>query len=356
MGRAPTRGWRSAAPTGAAGRWRWGEHRPWSRFDRSRARRVQRRGLAGPRSCTRSRHPRAAVRESQETWCTSPRRSSRSTPVPGRRTFRWRCGSCQRDVRTHLQAIYGFARLTDDLGDEGSATPDERLAALDRLDADLDRVFDPAANGAVDPVLERLAATVQRVLTAGGTPPAADRGEPDRPAHRTLRDLGRAAGVLHLLRGSGGAARPRCVRGLDAAARGALRRRLHGAAVDRAPPGRRRGPCARPGVPARRRPRALRLCRCRPRRVDGVTRAAACRRVRVRPRPGAAALRRRTGCRPLRQRPPRGRRVRRRRSGDPRRVGGGRPRRPGLHLAPVAARTVGHLAALLAPGRTRSAA
>ena len=66
-----------------------------------------------------------------------------------------------RDVRTHLLAIYGFARLTDDLGDEGSASPDERVAALDRLDADLDGVFDPGAAGLTDPVLERLAATVR---------------------------------------------------------------------------------------------------------------------------------------------------------------------------------------------------
>ena len=66
-----------------------------------------------------------------------------------------------------------------------------------------------------------------RVLAAGGTLPAADRGEPHRPARRPLRDLGRPARVLHLLRGPGRPARPRRVRGLDAAARGALRRRLH---------------------------------------------------------------------------------------------------------------------------------
>ena len=98
-----------------------------------------------------------------------------------------------RDVRTHLQAIYGFARLTDDLGDEGSATADERLAALDRLDADLDGVFDPAEAGLTDPVLERLAATVRACSL------------PEEPFRRLIeanridqrvaavRDLGRAA-------------------------------------------------------------------------------------------------------------------------------------------------------------------
>ena len=122
-----------------------------------------------------------------------------------------------RDVRTHLQAIYGFARLTDDLGDEGSASPDERVAALDRLDADLDGVFDPGAAGLTDPVLERLAATVRECSL------------PEEPFRRLIEanridqrvaavhDLGRAARVLHLLRGPGRPARPRRVRGLDAA-------------------------------------------------------------------------------------------------------------------------------------------
>jgi squalene synthase HpnC len=67
-----------------------------------------------------------------------------------------------RAVRTHLFAIYGFARFTDDLGDEGDATPAERLAALDRLDADLDRLFATGPTPAPEePVVARLAPTVR---------------------------------------------------------------------------------------------------------------------------------------------------------------------------------------------------
>ena len=41
-------------------------------------------------------------------------------------------------LRTHLLAIYGFARLVDELGDEA---PGDRLAALEWLSAELDRAF-----------------------------------------------------------------------------------------------------------------------------------------------------------------------------------------------------------------------
>jgi squalene synthase HpnC len=42
--------------------------------------------------------------------------------------------------RRHLMALYGFARLTDDIGDEVS--PEERLRLLDELEADVDRIYD----------------------------------------------------------------------------------------------------------------------------------------------------------------------------------------------------------------------
>ena len=44
--------------------------------------------------------------------------------------------------RRHLMALYGFARLTDDIGDEVS--PAERLRLLDELEADVDRIYDGA--------------------------------------------------------------------------------------------------------------------------------------------------------------------------------------------------------------------
>jgi squalene synthase HpnC len=46
-----------------------------------------------------------------------------------------------RQVRSHLLALYGFARLVDDVGDEGTG---DRVALLDELDADLERVWDGA--------------------------------------------------------------------------------------------------------------------------------------------------------------------------------------------------------------------
>lgn len=43
-----------------------------------------------------------------------------------------------RRVRSHLLAVYGFARLVDDAGDEA---PGDRLALLDAIEADLQRVW-----------------------------------------------------------------------------------------------------------------------------------------------------------------------------------------------------------------------
>ena len=45
-----------------------------------------------------------------------------------------------RRLRHPVAAIYRFARTADDLADEGDATPEERLAALARFDAQLERI------------------------------------------------------------------------------------------------------------------------------------------------------------------------------------------------------------------------
>ncbi len=45
--------------------------------------------------------------------------------------------------RRHLTAVYGFARSADDMGDEAPAA--QRLALLDELEADLGRLYGPAA-------------------------------------------------------------------------------------------------------------------------------------------------------------------------------------------------------------------
>ena len=58
-------------------------------------------------------------------------------------------------ARRHLFAIYGYARLVDQIGD---AVAGDRLAQLDSFEADLLRIF---AGGRPDqPVLRRLAPTV----------------------------------------------------------------------------------------------------------------------------------------------------------------------------------------------------
>ena len=60
-----------------------------------------------------------------------------------------------RVTRAHLMAIYGFARLTDQIGDEA---PGDRLALLDRLEEDTARVFDGMPE---QPLLRQLVPTVR---------------------------------------------------------------------------------------------------------------------------------------------------------------------------------------------------
>ena len=59
-----------------------------------------------------------------------------------------------RRTRAHLLAVYGFARLADELGD---TAPGDRLAALDWLERDLDRAYEGRAE---HPLLVRLAPTL----------------------------------------------------------------------------------------------------------------------------------------------------------------------------------------------------
>jgi squalene synthase HpnC len=60
-----------------------------------------------------------------------------------------------RRTRSHLLAVYGYARLVDELGD---SAPGDRLAALDWLEGDLDRAFDGRPE---HPLLIRLAPTLR---------------------------------------------------------------------------------------------------------------------------------------------------------------------------------------------------
>ncbi len=73
-------------------------------------------------------------------------------------------------VRRHLLAIYGFARLVDELGD---AAAGDRLALLDWLDGEVSAIY--AARAPAHPVMRRLVATVR----------AAD--IPDEPFRRLIQ-------------------------------------------------------------------------------------------------------------------------------------------------------------------------
>jgi squalene synthase HpnC len=62
-----------------------------------------------------------------------------------------------RRVRSHLLAIYGFARLADDIGDEVEG---DRLAQLDWLESELERA---AAGSATHPILVQLMPTLAQL-------------------------------------------------------------------------------------------------------------------------------------------------------------------------------------------------
>ena len=63
-----------------------------------------------------------------------------------------------RRSRAHLLALYGFARLVDELGDGGGGSPADRLAALGWLQEELERAYDGRAR---HPLLIRLQATLR---------------------------------------------------------------------------------------------------------------------------------------------------------------------------------------------------
>ena len=74
----------------------------------------------------------------------------------GRENFPVASPLLPRGTRSHLLAIYGFARLVDDLGDEA---PGDRLAGLDWLERELDLVYEGTPG---HPLMRRLVTTVHR--------------------------------------------------------------------------------------------------------------------------------------------------------------------------------------------------
>src|SRR3954452_11823322 len=76
-------------------------------------------------------------------------------PLAAQENFRVAARVLGPETGRHLMAIYGFARLVDQLGDEVEG---DRLAALDALEAELERVYggDPG-----HPIMRTLQATVR---------------------------------------------------------------------------------------------------------------------------------------------------------------------------------------------------
>ncbi len=64
-----------------------------------------------------------------------------------------------RDVRDDMRAVYAYCRVTDDIGDAGVATPDERLEALDAWEAGLHAAMSGDGD---DPVLVAAADVIRR--------------------------------------------------------------------------------------------------------------------------------------------------------------------------------------------------
>lgn len=116
-----------------------------------------------------------------------------------------------RETREHLMAVYGFARLVDDLGDEA---PGDRGALLDEVEAELDRVYQGTPR---TPLMQDLVATVR----AFDIPPepfrrliAANRQDQEVAEYATFEELARycelsANPVGHLVLSVLGAATPR---------------------------------------------------------------------------------------------------------------------------------------------------
>ncbi|MET9296547.1 squalene synthase HpnC [Streptomyces sp. NPDC003077] len=144
--------------------------------------------------------------------------------------------------RTDLMAVYGFARLVDDIGD-GDLAPgggdavllgldraqaDDRLALLDALEADLHRVFSDRAPGPRHPLMRRLGPTVRR---CGLSPEpflgliAANRQDQHVRRYATYEDLAAycelsANPVGRLVLGITGTASPERIRHSDAVCTG----------------------------------------------------------------------------------------------------------------------------------------
>ena len=204
------------------------------------------------------------------------------------------------DRRAALFAVYALARRIDDIAD-GDLSDAEKLAALERMRADLARIGE-----SVEPVLVAVAhAAVRFPIPLEAFGDLIDGAEMDaRGEYETFADLERYCRCVAGLDRPAGARRLRL---LGPRARRRARRRPRCRAADRERASRRRrGRGGRPRLPASRRPRALRGVvdggskgavdegrrkgkKRRGRAADRLRGAARARVARPRPRPRAAA-------------------------------------------------------------------
>ena len=92
-------------------------------------------------------------------------------PVPVQENFPVAARLLPRRYRAHLLAVYGYARMVDDIGDE--APPERRGTMLDEIDRDLDRIY--AGETPALPVMRALAGTIR------------DRAIPQEPFRRLIQ-------------------------------------------------------------------------------------------------------------------------------------------------------------------------
>jgi squalene synthase HpnC len=111
--------------------------------------------MAGPSSMIAASPP--LLRDASDSRAVMGRASGENFPVASR--------LLPRRLRSHLLALYGFARLVDELGDgmppggvADGPTSQERLACLDELEHDLDRAYRGEAE---HPLLRRLQPTLR---------------------------------------------------------------------------------------------------------------------------------------------------------------------------------------------------
>ena len=252
---------------------------------------VEHRAIA--QQCVHRSHPRTNAtswtRRCSEGYETSRRMLRRHDP-----TYYFATRRLPAELRPATHALYGYVRTADQIvdGPRRPATPDERRAALDAWEAELEagRVRQPIVRALADAAARhRLPLgelrTYMRSMRIDCAPGADRHLGGARRLHGRLGRLGRADHGRAARRSGAPPCRPRPPRPRVPA------RELH--------PRRARGPAAGPHLPARRGPRALRRQRGRPRAPTPPARGARAARPRGRARP------RPVRGRPARRSPPR---------------------------------------------------